>query len=90
MAEATATTRPARKRTTASKATPAKAATPKTAETPAEESTELQKFVVELEQIEDTKNFARFVPPKSSGCVGTFYAPLGTTQVRVQIAGPAS
>lgn len=88
------TTRPARTRrapaaksTTAAKAAPAKAATPKAEEAP--EAVEVEKYVIELENAGETKTYSKWVPPVGNGCVGTFYAPLGTETVRVQIVGPA-
>ncbi len=83
----TTTTRPARKRTTAAKATPAKAA-PAAKATEAE--TELTKIGFSLDEVEPTKNFAKFSAPKSSGCVGSLYVPLGTVEVKVLLIGPAS
>jgi hypothetical protein len=88
MATATKATAAPRKRTSAAKATPAKAA-PAASEAPAT-GADVEVYVVELEQIEDTKSYARFKPPASSGCVGTFYAPLGTTEVKVKLTGPAA
>lgn len=83
------TARPARTRsTTARKATPAKAAAAAKAEAPeAVEVPEVEAYVMELEQMDDTKSYSRWTPPKGSGCVGTFYAPLGTKAVRVKISG---
>lgn len=89
MAEATATTRPARKRAPAAKkAAPAKTAgkAPAAAAEPEEEGT--QRFTFECEPLPDTKNYAVFVPPKSSGCVGKIYVPLGTQRVRIGFIGP--
>lgn len=37
----------------------------------------------------ETKNYVVFTPPQGTGCVGSFYAPLGTTQVRVVLYGSA-
>lgn len=87
MAEAT-TTRPARTRGT--KATPA-AAKPATAKAaPVEETVEVanpKRVQLDLLVHPDgpTKSYARFVPEDGSGCVGTFYAPLGTTAVKVLV-----
>lgn len=71
------------------KATPAKAtkAAAKTAPATDENRT---KVPVILEYAGDTKSYAVFVPPKSSGCVGKFYAPLGTEEVKLLLIGPAS
>jgi len=55
------------------------------------EVAEVEAYVLNLDEHPDgpTKSFARFQPPKNSGCVGTFYAPLGTVSVRVRIEGPS-
>lgn len=94
MAEATATaTRPARKRAAKTTAAPAKTAAPKAAApTPTEEATDDNKtrFVVELEFVADTKSYAKWQPPKSSGCVGSVYVPIGTERVRMLLVGPAA
>lgn len=74
-----------RGRTTATKATTAKAAP-----TPAvEEATELQKIgPFELIPDGETKSYAKFVLDKDTmGAVGTVYAPLGTTAVKVVFYG---
>lgn len=85
----TQTARPTRTRSTtrATKATPAKAAATKAEAIEAEATPEVEAYVMELERIDDTKSYSRWVPPKGSGCVGTFYAPLGTQAVRVKISG---
>jgi hypothetical protein len=100
MADTAATTRPSRTRrnakaaeaeTTPTKATPAKAAkaaTPKAAAVTTGEDGRTRVPVV-LEYVGDTKSYAVFTPPKSSGCVGKFYAPLGTEEVKVLLIGPA-
>ena len=54
-------------------------------DTTEEETTEAYTF--DLEPRDDTKTYSKWEPPKSSGCVGTIYAPKGTTRVRVRIAG---
>lgn len=96
MAEAT-TTRPSRNRRTKAdaaeaatpvKATPAKKAAPAKA-APATNADERVKVPLVLEHFENTKSYSVFVPPKSSGCVGKFYAPLGTEEVKVLLIGPA-
>jgi hypothetical protein len=100
MADTTAT-RPARSRrgskaaeaeVTPAKATPAakttKAAAPKAAAVSTGEDGRTRVPVV-LEYVGDTKSYAVFTPPKSSGCVGKFYAPLGTEEVKVLLIGPA-
>lgn len=93
MAEAAATTRPSRARkATPAKAAPAKAAAAKATEVEAERiSTEggETRIPVVLEHVEDTKRYAKFGFPASSGCVGNVYAPLGTTQVKMLLIGPA-
>lgn len=93
------TAAPVRGRTTAAKASATKPATTAAKATPAkaapaakvDESTEDLAKVgpIELEFKNETKNYAVFTPPKGTGCVGSFYAPLGTTQVRVMLYGPA-
>lgn len=92
-------TRPSRKRAEAAspkveKTTKAKKAVkPETAVVEPEETeeteVELQKIFVDLEHTGDTKTYSKWQPPSSSGCVGTFYAPLGTTGVKVRLEGPA-
>lgn len=99
MAETKTTTtprRPARSAaaTTATKtaAKPAQkpAATTKTTkaveEAPA--TPESVKVQVNLVYTGDTKKYAKFEPPADSGCVGTFYAPLGTDEVKVLLILP--
>jgi len=44
---------------------------------------------IELEKVGETKQYSKWAPPKSSGCVGSLYAPLGATAVTVAITGPA-
>lgn len=91
-ADAPTTTRPSRAR----KAT-AKAAAPKAAKTApkaaaaAPETTEDGKtrLVVHFEYVADTKSYAKWQPPKSSGCVGAVYVPIGTETVRMLLLGPA-
>jgi len=100
MAEAT-TTRPSRARSrkaaddataTPAKATPAKA---KAAATPAKAAASTTgddgrvRVPIVLGYAGDTKSYAVFVPPAGSGCVGKFYAPLGTEEVKVLLIGPA-
>lgn len=89
MAEATGTTRPARKR-----ATPAKKAATTTPAAKAEgpgvaTDGDITKLTFELEYEGDTKSYAKFKVPTGNGSVGSIYAPLGTTQVKVLIVGPA-
>lgn len=98
MAETAATTRPtARKRATAPVDKPAPAqrkasAAATGAAAPVVGEDGRARFTVALEPhpVGPTKGYARFVPPASSGCVGTFYAPLGTEEVKVLLIGPAA
>lgn len=86
MAEATATTRPARKRT-ASKAAPAKAA-PKATEAPkAEETVQVDRIQFEMVADGETKTYAKFKPAPGSGCVGNLYVPKGVEIVKVLLIG---
>lgn len=48
-----------------------------------------RRVTLELEPLEPTKSYAKFTPPAGSGCVGTFYAPLGTETVKVLLVSPA-
>lgn len=89
-------TRPARKRTaaTAENKLVAKAASRPTKATKAvaavevaEDADTVQKFRVELVHVKTTSNYERFEPPKSSGCTGAFYAPLGATSISVLVKG---
>lgn len=91
MAEATGTTRPARRRatgTTAAKpaATPRKAAAKPAAKA---EATPVTRFTVELEPAGDTKSYAKFTVPDSykGTVVGNIYAPLGTERVGIVVIG---
>jgi len=99
MAE-TASTRPSRSRrpkadavdgAAPTKATPAKAAKATPAKAAATSTGEdgRTRVPVVLEYVGDTKSYAVFTPPKSSGCVGKFYAPLGTEEVKVLLIGPS-
>jgi hypothetical protein len=87
------TTRPTRKaRVTTPKAAqpavaasveqPATVAETPTATAPRPADNKVRSTMV-LEYVGDTKAYAKFTPAKGSGCVGTFYAPLGTTEVKV-------
>jgi hypothetical protein len=89
-------TRPSRKRAETKVETPkaeAKKATSKPAkveaETDAVEDAKTRILVV-MEHAGDTKTYSKWQPPKDSGCVGTYYAPLGTEVVKVLLEGPAS
>jgi hypothetical protein len=93
--EAPTTTRPARGARRTSKAAPAKAVAAKVAAPVAEEAEttavdaagNVNRLVIALVPVGDTKTYSRWAPPEGSGCVGTFYAPLGATEVRVAIKG---
>lgn len=84
MATATKTTTPRRSRATAAKSTTPAAPPAVEPEESAEES-----YVFECVQLDDTKSYAVFAPPKDSGCVGKIYVPKGTARVRVRITGGA-
>lgn len=49
----------------------------------------MMKIQLELDAAGETKSYAVFTPPPGSGCVGKFYAPLGTEQIKVLLIGPA-
>lgn len=83
------TTPRARRAASGTKATAKPAATPKAAATPPTTEDGLTRVTLELVKGDDTKSFATFQPPKDSGCVGKFYAPLGTETVKVLLIGPA-
>ena len=94
MAESTGTTRPRTRATTAKTPakTPAKprAAATKTtaAKAPAKPTPDVpERFTVDLEAAGETANFAKFAFPANmkTVAVGTVYAPLGTTGVKVLI-----
>lgn len=96
MAETAATTRPVRTRAArtttkapakaaAAKVAPAKAA-PAATGAPSDDGRERYGFV--CDHPGDTKSYAKFTPPASSGCVGTLYVPLGTEEVKVLLIGP--
>jgi len=98
MPEAKTATRPSRKRAEVGakvadkpKATKAKATetVEETANEP-EQAENVQRIRVVMEHVGDTKTYSKWQPPASSGCVGTYYAPLGTTSVRVLLEGSAS
>lgn len=94
MAETKATAAPQRRPRgatgTATKTAAKPATAPKTTkaveETPA--APETVKVQVNLVYTGDTKKYAKFEPPADSGCVGTFYAPLGTDEVKVLLILP--
>ena len=98
MPETKIATRPSRKRAEAATPKPAekakveKAKTPKAVETDTEETPKNDKtrILVVMEHMGDTKTYSKWQPPKDSGCVGTYYAPLGTEVVKVLLEGPAS
>lgn len=97
MAEANATTRPARTRASrtpaAAKPAASKPATTKPAaktEAPAKaEAQTVTRFTVELEHVGTTARFEKFGFPDSySGVVvGNVYAPIGTASVKVLVIG---
>lgn len=78
--------KPATSRTTATKS--------KAAETPStEDVAATQALTFSLAQLGDTKNFSTFdisqdVNGNATGCVGKFYAPLGTEVVKIKVEGP--
>lgn len=83
----------------AAKEAAAKTETAKTDEKPAEapkaetktetKAPEGARTVVALEHVNDTKNWSVWKPPAGLDMVGSIYAPLGTTEVRVLAVGPA-
>lgn len=94
MAEVTTTaTRPTRgSRRISAKTAPAKVAI--TAAPGGEDTTKVvdgnvERLVVTLEYVGDTKSYAKFVFPEDSVCAGTVYAPRGTQEVRVALRGGA-
>jgi len=85
------TTRP-RARTAKPAATAAPKTTAPKAAAPAEDKQVRVSFTVP--HAEETKRFAKFdlkydTDGNETGCVGTVYAPLGTTEVAVRLTGPA-
>lgn len=94
---AEATTRPARSRkpktddapVTPAKTTPAKAKAAPAKAQPSTGEDGRTRVPIVLEAAGETKSYAVFVPPAGSGCVGKFYAPLGTEEVKVLLIGPA-
>lgn len=58
-----------------------------TAEATAVEAPTSTRTVVALEHVGSTKSFEKFQAPADSGCAGNFYAPLGTTEVKVAFIG---
>ena len=98
MAAATKTAAPTRGRATTKTTAKSTAAKPTSAPAPtnaavargATSDEDLAKVgPIDLEFSHETKNYAVFTPPKGTGCVGSFYAPPGTTQVRVMLYGSA-
>ena len=80
-------------RTTTAKAATKPAATkaaPAKTEAPAAEAELAKVGPIELVFDRETKSFAVFKAPEGTGCTGSLYAPLGTTEVRVMLYGPAS
>lgn len=78
---------PRRGGTRANRTAAAKPAASKTTAT--EKVTTLGAIELEPHPAGDTKQYSRWVPPEGTGCVGTFYAPLGATAVTVTVSGPA-
>ena len=74
------TQKPAAATKTATKAA-AKPPTAPVAEKPAEDEG-ITKELVEFEFVNETKSYNVFQPPADSGCVGKFYAPHGTLEVK--------
>lgn len=79
----------------ASRTTAAKAKTTATEAPPAEEvaAATPQTLTFSLAQLGDTKNYSTFdisqdVNGNATGCVGKFYAPLGTQVVKIRVEGP--
>jgi hypothetical protein len=90
MTEPVKTAAPARKRVPAAakKTTPVKPATvPGVQASDGTATGEVEKTVIHLVAHPEgpTVRFERFVAPEDSGCRGTIYAPLGTTEVRVAL-----
>lgn len=92
MAETATKTATPRTRTRKPAGTAAAKAAP--APTPKEEPTEsTQKLTFSLASMGDTKNYSTFdistdVNGNATGCVGKFYAPLGTEVVKILVEGP--
>lgn len=98
MPETKTSTRPSRKRVETAKvekpkpekkAPKAAEIEPEAVETPEAEEA-VQRIRVIMEHKGDTKTYSKWQPPAASGCVGTYYAPLGTKVVKVLLEGPAS
>jgi hypothetical protein len=62
--------------------TTAKAPAAPAAQKPAEETEGTTRELVEFEFVNETKSYNVFQPPANSGCVGKFYAPHGTLEVK--------
>lgn len=83
------TTRPARVRKSApTKATQAPVAAVKSPAATASVTVPapdpaVQRVPLSLRHVSDTKSYTVWKPEDGTGCVGTFYAPLGTKEVRV-------
>lgn len=87
MAETTQKTgAPRRGGSRAGRASAAKPA-PSTAAVTDDGTTEL--YEVELIPMGETRTYSKWSPPDNSGCVGTFYAPLGAVGVTMKITGPS-
>lgn len=83
MAETKTTTRPRARRAAAS--TRRKAAPAEETATTTETETTVDRLEFELEPMGETKQYAVFVPPADSGCVGKLYGPKGASSVTVII-----
>lgn len=83
----TTPTRAPRKRTTKPAGKSTEAETP-TEAAPIDDASDQQRVTFAMTQKDDTKGYRKFSPPKSSGCVGTLYVPLGTEEVKVLLVGP--
>lgn len=79
----------AEKTAASTKAAEKPAEKPAETEAPAAETPAVNKTVVALTHLRDTKNWAVFGAPDGSGLTGSLYAPLGTSEVRVQVVSPA-
>lgn len=91
-AKTTTPRRPRQRATTAGKAATAPAKPRRPA--PKKAAQVEASFTFDLAPVGDTKNFSLFdqgtdVNGNKTGCVGKYYAPLGTTAVQVTITGPS-
>jgi hypothetical protein len=70
---------------TTRKRTPAKAAATATRKAPVKAAAASDAVAFALTPDGSTRTYAKFKAPEGSGCVGTFYAPLGTKVVKVRL-----